>query len=122
MKIPDLKVEKDTWTPENGMERAYPYALVYRFGEMYLGKREDISEWDEVLEARFFDADSELHIWNDGDGWHSALVIDDTAPYLEQEWYNAYSHTGVTVRRYLCADEDGQMQIALTRLASYKEG
>ncbi len=121
MNIDGVSIEYDVWRPSD--MPGYKYALVYSLGGMYLGRQCKIQDWDEVTEARFFDENGELHIWNDGDGFHSVMVSEDggTVNAIDRLWKNRTGGT-LTSRQYLCADEDGQSYIALTRLLHYEEG
>lgn len=129
LNIPGVAVQAGKWQPDGKTETAYAYALVYRFGSMYLGRYQAIDNWNDVTEARFFDETGELHVWNDGDGWYAATVReDDGASFLDEQWQQQdadgtpLDHTILTVRHYLAADADGQVFPALTRLVSCKEG
>jgi len=117
--IDGVSIEYDGWRP--GDTPPYTYALVYRLGGMYLGGLCDIQDWEEVTEARFFDERGELHIWNDGDGFHSAKITEesDVGNAIDRLWINRAGNTLLS-RQYLCADEDGQSYIALTRLLCYE--
>lgn len=74
---------------------------------------------DELLEARFFSADAELHVFRNGDDELAAVLINDE--FLGDEYetfdvrYQAKKGKILVVREYLKADEDGQMCVVLTR-------
>lgn len=76
---------------------------------------------DELLEARFFSADAELHVFRNDDDELAAVLINDE--FLSNEYetcdvcYQAQKVKTLVVREYLKADEDGQMCVVLTRAA-----
>lgn len=101
----------------------YQYALVYGMSGITLCRTADFREtkWEECLEARFFDENKELHIYEE-DGRRCAVkvagMMDDDCllkKYVLQERYFGQG-------KYLCVcehleyDEDGQAAVALTRL------
>lgn len=74
---------------------------------------------DELLEARFFSEDAELHIFRDSEDELKAVLIRDE--FLSDEYetcdvrYQTQEGKTLIVREYLKADEDGQMCVVLTR-------
>ena len=76
---------------------------------------------EELLEARFFSDEAELHIFRDSEDNLSAVLIRDE--FLNDEYetcdvrYQTQSGKTLVVREYLKADEDGQMCAVLTRAA-----
>lgn len=101
----------------------YQYALLYMISEIIFCRASDISEvnWDECLEARFFDEDKELHIYED-DGRQCAVkttgTLDSDCLIKKYELQERYRDLGklLCVCEHLKYDEDGQTMVALTRL------
>lgn len=101
----------------------YQYALLYGISGIVFCKAADYdgADWDECFEARFFDEDKELHIYEE-DGKKCAVkvmgTVDDDCLVKKYELQDRYFGPG----RYLCVcehlkyDEDGQAAVALTRL------
>jgi hypothetical protein len=101
----------------------YDYALIYLMSDRLLLPVSALPElaWDECIDARFFSDDGELHIFED-DGQLSAVQVSDAGEedtvVQKYELSKHFSNLGNTllVQEYLEADEDGQMQVKLTRL------
>lgn len=105
-----------------GLE-TYPYALLYCMSELRLNKCEllrDIKR-DEVMEARFFGIEGELHFYIE-DGKNIGVEIADqededsmieNIPVLDnKKGLGKY----IQVKRYIDYDSDGQAFVAQTRL------
>ena len=60
---------------------SYEYALVYRLSEIVLCRMEQLETFDlkECVEARFFSADKELHLFETEEGMCAVEVTDDGA-------------------------------------------
>jgi hypothetical protein len=101
----------------------YDYALIYLMSERLLLPVSALPEiaWDECMDARFFSDDGELHIFEE-DGQLKAVQVSDAGEedtvVQKYELAKRFSNLGKTllVQEYLEADEDGQMQVKLTRL------
>lgn len=112
-----------------GMEQAsedittYRYALIYEMSEIIFCAVESLEpvKWDECLEARFFDEDRELHVY-EKDGKLCAVrvcgTMDDDCLIKKYALQERYFGTGkyLCVCEHLAYDEDGQAVVALTRL------
>lgn len=103
----------------------YSYALLYMISSIRFCKTEELGEvdWSECLEARFFCADKELHIFENEEGWKAVEISDDGNEDICIRKYQLdkkYKNLGkiLCVQEYLGYDEDGQMYVALTRLQS----
>ena len=91
--------------------------------EIIFRRTVDIGEvnWDECLEARFFDENKELHIYEE-DGAQCAVKIEGTLDgdclIKKYELQERYSNLGksLCVCEHLEYDKDGQASVALTRL------
>lgn len=102
----------------------YQYALIYGISGIVFRKAADCNGvcWDECFEARFFDEDKELHIYEE-DGEKRAVkvtgTVDEDCLLKKYELQDHYFGPG----KYLCVcehleyDEDGQAMVVLTRLA-----
>ena len=101
----------------------YQYALVYQMSELLFCSTEKLSRinLDECLEARFFDADKELHMYEEDGSWCAVKAYgteDDDCLTKRYKLQDEYFGKG----RYLCVcehltyDEDGQAAVARTRL------
>lgn len=102
----------------------YQYALVYQMNEILFDRTEVLSgiDLDECLEARFFDADKELHIYEEEGDWCAVKVCgtedDDCLVKRYELDKKRYSKLGqyLCVCEHLTYDDDGQAAVALTRL------
>lgn len=101
----------------------YQYALVYGMSGITFCRMTDFKEpdWDECLEARFFDGNKELHIYEEDGGRCAVKVtgtIDEDCLVKKYALQDRYFGRG----KYLCVcehlgyDEDGQAAVVLTRL------
>ncbi len=116
--------------PEDMFERIadHTYALVYMISEILLCRTSELPEidWEECIEARFFDNDKELHIF-EKDGRMQAVEIteEDGSDCLVRKYQLAKRFTDagdlLCVHEYLDYDEDGQAVVGLTRLAGIEE-
>ena len=76
---------------------------------------------EELLDARFFSKDAELHVFRNSEDELAAVMISDE--FLDTNYetcdvrYVTQQKKKLVVREYLKADEDGQMYVALTRAA-----
>lgn len=104
----------------------YKYVILNRMSSLDLVSVEDLQtnrdiDPTELLEARFFSEDAELHIFRDNDDELKAIRISETDTgddYEMNEVRYMIRGGGVfVVREYLKGDEDGQMCVALTRAA-----
>jgi hypothetical protein len=101
----------------------YEYALVYLMSERLLLPVSDLPkiQWDECVDARFFSDEGELHIFEEDGQLIAVQVSDEDKENIVVQKYKLakrFSQLGDTllVQEYLEADEDGQMQVKLTRL------
>ena len=102
---------------------SYEFALVYRLSEVILCRMECLKYFDlkECIEARFFSADKELHLFESEEGMCAVEVIDDgTVDCILKKYKLApkFAEVGkcLVVQEYLDYDEDGQAVVVLTRL------
>lgn len=102
---------------------AYQYALVYQMSEILFCSTEKLSKIDlmECFEARFFDADKEIHIYETDGNWCAVKVCgteDDDCLIKRYELQERYFGVDKYLRvcEHLTYDVDGQAVVALTRL------
>lgn len=105
----------------------YEYAYVYMMSKMVLCKVDELPliDWEECLEARFFSADRELHIFKGNNGMQAVLIEDEGSVDCSIRQYElAPKFKGVgkklEVQEYLDYDEDGQIYVVQTRLKGIK--
>ena len=102
--------------------KEYPYILVYEKSRVMLGNPEDISiNEQDLIEARAFSKNAELHLFKCEKEWVAVLTEDDgDAESITRSYQlsNRFSSAGgeIVVKDYLSADEDGQVYVKLTRL------
>lgn len=107
-----------------GQIQEFDYALLYGISSVQLIRTAELTEidWAECQEARFFSEDRELHVFEDEEGMRGVLAADngDGDRFVKRyEMAPKFSGTGrvLKVVEYVVYDEDGQLRIALTRLA-----
>lgn len=120
MKIDDLL------SVQQALERgaALPWALVRSLSRVTLGPVPADVDTDELIEARFFGPDQEVRLFQTEDGLRAVqLTAEPDDSTIEQVRPIADPAFGgsVTVIYTLQADEDGQMNIAYTRLAGWED-
>ena len=115
----------------------YTYALLYRMSEILFCRTKDLPQMDlsECLEARFFDQEKELHLFEEEAIDRQAMQEEEAAgdvfvtfescdrlikKYQLQERYQKLGQT-LCVCEYLSYDKDGQAYVSLTRLAGIEE-
>lgn len=107
----------------------YEHALVYLIDEILLCKVSELPEvdWDECMEARFFDKEKELHIYEE-DGKMQAVEVTEMSGQnclvKRYQLANRFKKAGnlLRVHEYLGYDDDGQAVVELTRLAGIEGG
>jgi len=106
----------------------YNYALIYMLSEVKLMDNwaQTYIDWDEILEARFFDRSGELHIFYYDDKISAVEIIDDTEHTILNEYalIDKFRNVGngIIVRQNINYDEDGQAYVQLTRLVEIVRG
>ena len=105
---------------------AYKYALLYKIESVDLVILTGVDDPNDLLkecyEARFFDEAGELHLYEqDGELVGIAVCDANDEDFLLTEYAldNQYLEKGksLIVKQYLKPDDDGQMNVVLTRLA-----
>lgn len=116
--------------------RQYEFAILNTISSFTIDRARALADagipWQECLEAWFFSPDSALHFYEGEDGQEAVRITEGEASteeaVLEQRYRisdykdcndRPFSRMGrvLVVKEYLCADEDGQMQVVLTRPA-----
>lgn len=112
---------------ENLLAERYRFAFIQRVGSVFIGPIEMCGELnpDEILEARFFEEEKEMHVFRyDGDFKAVVTIHEDGDEYLEEKQilrgkYGKF----LTLRNYLIFDEnDGQARIGRTVFMNYEGG
>lgn len=106
--------------------KSYDYGYLTYMSEVVLVKMEDYREdidWQELLEARFFNEKQELHIWRTGDslmGSRLAETGETDAADTEFPVMKKFCPAGgkMVIRKYIDYDGDGQAFVAHTRIKS----
>lgn len=112
----------------SGSIAQYEFALVYMISGIRLCRTSKLPEmdWEECLEARFFDKEKELHIYKEDEELYAVEVTEEKGQDCLVRRYqlaNRFRETGnlLCVHEYLAYDEDGQAEVKLTRLAGIEE-
>ncbi len=106
------------------LSKNYNFGLVYMLSELKVFKNSIPNvDWEQVIEARFFDENSEIHIFNYNDEMKAVLVKDtNNNDFILTKYELAKNFKNIAntlvVKQYLDYDEDGQAFIKLTRLES----
>lgn len=103
-----------------------PYSLIFAYSGVTLGRTPGHIDEAELLEARFFSAEREIHVYRDAGTLRGVCVSDtDADADAVMERYpleNPRLGDWIAVRRYLDYDEDGQAFVVARRLADWKGG
>lgn len=102
-----------------------PFALVRSLSEVTLGPAPKTVDLEELIEARFFDRQIEIRIFQGEEGLQAARLtteaegdgLTDTVPLM-----NPMFGCEMTLCRELEFDEDGQARVLATRLTGWKGG
>ena len=105
-----------------GMGMRLPWVYLRSLSRVYLGKTPERLTMDELLEARFFSEQQEIRIFLSEDGLKAVRLEEETADrFLEKEIaVNSGFGSSYTVHYLLQADEDGQTNRTVARLAGWK--
>lgn len=126
--------------------RALPWALITTYGGVTLGPVPAHFQEEEVIEARFFSPDREIHIWREGEALCAAILTgaegtdraegtapaggdggaaaDGDADAVTRKYRLANDQLGewIAVTQYLDYDEDGQAYVTAVRLSGWEGG
>lgn len=120
MKIEPMELQSAL---EQGL--ALPCALVRSLSQVTLGPTPGAVDLGELIEARFFNGQEEIRVFQGEDGLRAArllgepedVALPDTCPLM-----NPAFGREVTLCRELEFDDDGQAYVAAVRLAGWKGG
>ncbi len=136
-----ISAKLETSLDPKELRETYTYAWIQRIGSVTLGKitEEEIIP-EELLEARFFSTEKELHVyWHNDSLWTTETTKEESDSLLEtdsqgekyrQEGCHYFEETHVvrgkgtpklTLRHFIEHDEDGLAYIGHTVLCDYKE-
>lgn len=123
------KIVCDTCSLNEAKEKVqeYDYALIYYFSEKYFGTVEALDQinWDECLEAYFFDEKGQMYVHAAETGELTAVIFqekqNESYEYIDRKYELANMYkwslgSQVLIREYLAADKDGQTYVEYTRL------
>lgn len=119
-------MKRENLTAEQALEQGkkLPFAMVTELSRVVLGRMPIAFDRDELIEARFFDADTEIRVFA-ADGVCRACKVqrekDDKT--IEKAYKTQGENTGskVDVREYLTFDEDGQAGVCAVCLCGWEE-
>lgn len=105
--------------------KAMPYAMFTHLSKVTLGKTPTVVSLDELIEARFFGGNGEIHIFTENGEQKAVHITDDEndsrfSP-IDRE-YTLLSNFGkkLTVRQYIDFDNEGQAYIKAVRLLGWE--
>ena len=106
--------------------RALPYALLRGLSRVTLGPAQALAEIDleELIEARFFSAGEEIRVFRSGGELRAVRLRGEPEDNELERTYrikNPKFGSSLKVCRLLEADEDGQMNVTVTRLTGWEE-
>ena len=111
---------------EQALEQAQTlkFVMITELSRVVIGKVPMEIHWDELLEARFFDHDTEIRIfWEDGALKARKVSLRADTPYIKKHYTGLQGNLGseVSVREYLTFDEDGQAGVSAVCLYDWRE-
>lgn len=122
----------NNWKEAIEQSNHFQYGLIYMMSELLLFSCENMKSdlsFEEILEARFFGENGEIHLFKSDEGINSVEISDDENEEVRDVTYpleGRFKKMGrLLVRQYIVYDGDGQGYVALTRcvaLQKEKEG
>ena len=100
-------------------------AVIYLYSDMIVTDLPYEVNWDEVLEARFFDEEKEIRIYRENGSLKGIEIVDNQVDekYIDNNYkLEVPSDAQLTVREYYEFDSDGQIKIFAKRLLDCKMG
>ena len=100
------------------------FVMVTELSRVVIGKMPMDINWDELIEARFFDHDTEIRIFREnGELRARSVILEDDMPYIEKQYKKLQGNLGseISVREYLTFDEDGQAGVSAVCLYDWRE-
>ena len=122
---PAVKVKK--MEAREALERGLtlPFAWIRTLSAVALGPVPEAVDTTELLEARFFDRQEEIRLFQADNGLEAVCLTAETGDRTMEEERKLLSHRFgeyLTVCHTLAFDDDGQAYIAETRLTDWKGG
>ena len=100
------------------------FVMVTELSRVVIGKMPMDINRDELIEARFFDHDTEIRIFREnGELRDRSVILQDDMPYIEKQYKKLQGNLGseISVREYLTFDEDGQAGVSAVCLYDWRE-
>ena len=100
------------------------FVMVTELSRGVIGKMPMDINWDELIEARFFDHDTEIRIFREnGELRARSVILQDDMLYIEKHYKELQGNLGseISVREYLTFDEDGQAGVSAVCLYDWRE-
>ena len=113
---------------EEGLRRGkeLPFAWICSMSSVSLGKTPREIGTDELLEARFFDEDQEIRLFQREEKWKAVSFVRKPEDSVLENWYPVIKEEKfgrkILVRQYMDTDEDGQTIVTSTCLAGWEGG
>ena len=119
-------MKTESLTVQQALERgrALPWALVHCLSRVTLGPVPAAIDAEELIEARFFSAGEEVRVFRSGGELRAVRLCGEPEDNTLEQTYrikNPKFGSSLKVRRLLEADEDGQMNVTVTRLTGWEE-
>lgn len=99
------------------------FAMITRLSEITIGEAPEELSFDELIEARFFDADREIHIFQENGEWnYTCISEEDGVEFFDRESrLIAGLGTKLVTRKHIAYDKtDGQAYISDMRLVNWE--
>lgn len=111
---------------EQALEQAQTlkFVMITELSRVVIGKTPMDINWDELIEARFFDHDTEIRIFRENSELRArSVILQDDMPYIEKQYKKLQGNLGseISVREYLTFDEDGQAGVSAVCLYDWRE-
>ena len=111
---------------EQALEQAQTlkFVMITELSRVVIGKVPMDINWDELIEARFFDHDTEIRIFRENSELRArSVILQDDMPYIEKQYKKLQGNLGseISVREYLTFDEDGQAGVSAVCLYDWRE-
>lgn len=100
------------------------YALIYELSNVYVGpQKDDFALDNNILEAHFFDEDSEIKITRSGDSFIGFRIYEsEEDEVIKKKTSLTISNQKLNINSHLDCDEDGQYRETTQRLVSLEGG
>ena len=126
-----MKIQRrsfDSWKEAIEKSNHFPHALIYMMSDLLLLSSDNMESsdinYEEVLEARFFGKNGEIHLFSSDESISSVEISDEESEEVRDVWHpleERFKSKGqLLVRQYIAYDEDGQGYVVLTRCVALK--